>query len=372
MRRSPDTRTWLEIDLARLRANLQRIARVVAPCRVMVILKADAYGLGARRLAPELVAAGAARIGVASAQEALELLDCGVPLQVLGELLPEEIPELVRHGVVLPAADLAGAAQIAMEAERQQRTATVQLKIDSGMGRLGIPLAAASRVVPEIAALPSLKVAGIYSHFPMATPAGEKFTRAQLAAFCGMLNRLTRRGVTFDDIHIANSDAINNFAEVSHPPFNMVRCGLNLYGVAAAGDDKLGLEPVFSLKTRLVACRKLPAGITIGYDATYRLPQAVTVGTIAAGYADGLPLALSNRGYVLINGAVCPVLGRLSMDYTTVSLAQAPAAQPGDEVVCLGTAGEKAIDVAQWAGLKGTHAYEILCSFGKRVQRCYT
>jgi alanine racemase len=129
--------------------------------------------------------------------------------------------------------------------------------------------------------------------------------------------------------------------------------------------------PVLTLKTRLTAIRTLPAGTGIGYGHTYRLHHATRVGTVSAGYADGLPLALSNRGYLLIHGVPCPVIGRLSMDYTTVSLESVPEAQVGDEVVCLGGTGIHALTVEDWAALKNTHPYEIICSFGNRVQRRY-
>ncbi|MDX9979288.1 MAG: alanine racemase C-terminal domain-containing protein, partial [Lentisphaeria bacterium] len=133
----------------------------------------------------------------------------------------------------------------------------------------------------------------------------------------------------------------------------------------------LHLEPILSLKTRLVAIRDLPAGMRLGYGLTHRLVENTRVGTVAAGYADGLPLALSNRGYLIVRDTLCPVLGRVSMDYVTVSLAHVPDAAVGDEVVCLGGEGPAAVTVDQWAELKGTHPYEIICSFGTRVERRY-
>ena len=178
--------------------------------------------------------------------------------------------------------------------------------------------------------------------------------------------------MTFVERHMAASDAINNFPASTLAPFNMVRTGINLYGYC---DNEVAhtmdLQGVVELKTRLAAVRKLPAEATIGYGRTYKLRKNTIVGTIAAGYADGLPLALSNRGYVLINGKFCPILGRLSMDYTTVLLDEVPEAKCGDEVVCIGTQGENSILLEEWAQLKGTHAYELLCSFGSRVKRIY-
>ena len=178
--------------------------------------------------------------------------------------------------------------------------------------------------------------------------------------------------MTFPFVHIAASDALNNFPESTRPPFTLCRCGINMYGYCDPEvRPSMHLVPVVELKTRLAAVRILPAGASIGYGRMHRLRQDTRVGTIAAGYADGLPLALSNRGYVLVNGRLCPVLGRISMDYTTISLENVPEAQPGDEVVCVGTQGDQTITLEEWAQLKGTHAYELLCSIGSRVGRSY-
>ncbi len=365
-------RVWVEIDLATVGDNYRRIAAAVAPARVMAVLKANAYGLGGLPVARALAAAGAGCFGVAEPNEAFELTPLGLPVHILGAVLPEELPELVRHDVVLPLTDLAAARRAGAEATRQGRRARGHFKIDTGMGRLGIPLDEAAETVRAAWPTPGLICAGIYSHFPAAFRGGDAMTRRQIDGFVALLEGLEREGMRFECRHIANSDAINNFPRAAQPPFNLVRTGINLHGsFDTEGRRRLSLRPVLTLKTRLVAARRLPAGHSIGYGCTYRLPSATTVGTISAGYADGLPLALSNRGYVLIRGCPCPVLGRISMDYTTVSLEQAPAAAVGDEAVCLGGEGPQAISVEDWAQLKGTHPYDIICSLGNRVRRCY-
>ena len=164
----------------------------------------------------------------------------------------------------------------------------------------------------------------------------------------------------------------NNFPESTRPPFTLARCGINMYGYYDNSvQQSMQLAPVVELKTRLAAVRTLRAGASIGYGRMHRLLRDTRVGTIAAGYADGLPLALSNRGYVLVRGRLCPVLGRISMDYTTISLDDVPEAVPGDEVVCFGRQGDRFLPLEEWAQLKGTHAYELLCSIGTRVRRVY-
>jgi alanine racemase len=173
-------------------------------------------------------------------------------------------------------------------------------------------------------------------------------------------------------VHIAASDAINNFRAARRAPFNMVRTGINLHGsFDPNGRRALKLQSVLSLKTRIAQVRTLPAGSTLGYGRTWCLARPTRVATISAGYADGLPLALTNRGHVLVNGAPCPVIGRISMDYTTVDVTRAGNVKAGDEVVALGGKGKYAVTPDDWAALKGTHAYDIICSFGNRVERVY-
>ena len=366
------SRVCLEVSLPTLRDNFRKIAAAVAPCAVIAVLKANAYGLGVKSIARALAGCGAARFAVAELNEALALVPLGRPVQILGSVLPAEIPEAVAAGIILPIVDLPTARLISAEAVAQGRPAVCQFLVDTGMGRLGMLAAEAERSIHEVQRLPGLVCDGLYSHFPMAYRNACEYTEGQIAQFLGLLARLEAAGIVFAWRHIANSDAINNFPRTFQPPFNAVRTGINLHGsFDTEGRRALDLRPVLALKTRLASVRWMPEGASIGYGCTYRLPRDMTVGVVAAGYADGLPLALSNRGYVLIRDRPCPVLGRVSMDYTTVSLEQVPEAQCGDEVVCLGGRGPHAITVEQWAQLKGTHPYEIICSFGSRVRRCY-
>ncbi len=365
-------RVWLEISLETLIRNYQKITEAVAPCTVLAVLKANAYGLGVLPIAEALSRAGASCFGVAEPHEALQLLPLGKPVQILSSVLPDEVEPMVAAGVTLPVTDGETAVRISEAAVRCGKTAVAHVKLDTGMGRLGVLAQEALPVIERAAALPGLRLEGIFSHFPYAYETGSELTNRQMDLFCSILEQAAGRGILFAKRHIANSDAINNFPRACREPFNQVRTGINLHGsFDTAGRRALRVAPVLSLKTRLTAIRTLPSGTGIGYGHTYRLHRATRVGTVSAGYADGLPLALSNRGYLLIRGVPCPVLGRLSMDYTTVSLESAPEAQVGDEVVCLGGAGIHALTVEDWAALKNTHPYEIICSFGNRVERRY-
>ena len=366
-------RVWVEIDLDRLRANYRRIAAAVRPARTLCVLKANAYGLGVEPYAAALSRTDCVGFGVAEPYEALQLLPFGKPVQILSSILPDEIGPMVEAGVTLPVIDVQTAKLIDAAAKRSGRKATVHFKLDTGMGRLGILAADAPRVIREVVAgCPHLDCEGIFSHCPTAFDPADEFANDQIALFKAILKDVAKDGITFRKVHIAASDAINNFPAAKRAPFNIVRTGINLHGsFDPNGRRVLKVESVLTLKTRVAQVRLLPAGTTLGYGRTWCLAKPTKVATISAGYADGLPLALTNRGHVLINGAPCPVIGRISMDYTTVDVSKAGDVKPGDEVIALGGKGRYAITPDDWASLKGTHAYDIICSFGNRVERVY-
>ncbi|HRR06554.1 MAG TPA: alanine racemase, partial [Victivallales bacterium] len=324
------------------------------------------------KIAESLSDAGTHSFGVAELNEALQLIPLKKNIQILGAILPEEIEEALKNKIIIPICEEKTATLISNIARKKGIIARCHILIDTGMGRLGIRFEKAKKIIPEIMNLKNISFDGIYSHFPNAYQQNCPYTKKQIEDFKELLNYLNKKGINFKTIHIANSDAINNYPETFKNPFNTVRTGINLHGnFDPEGQRSMKLKSILTLKTRLASIRKLPAGAFIGYGCTYKLPEDTIVGTISAGYADGLPLALSNRGYVLINGKQCPILGRVSMDYTTISLMQVPESKIGDEVICLGGKGLNEITVDQWAKLKGTHSYEIICSFGSRVKRIY-
>lgn len=369
------SRVTLEVDLGTLERNFRKIAEGVAPLGVVAVLKANAYGLGMPPVARRLGAAGAAGIATAELSEALEAqVATGgrVPVGILGSLLPDEIAPAVRAGIRIPLSDMAEAQAVSREAVRRKKTAVCHVALDTGMSRVGVRLDEAEALVPRFAALPGIRLEGLYSHFPTANVPGDPATAAQVRAVKALVRRLAARGIRFAALHLANSDGINNVPAACRAPFTHVRAGINLHGsFDPLGNRRLKLEPVFSLKARLAQVRLVKAGSTIGYGRTWTAPRDMLVGTVAAGYADGLPLALSNRGSILVGGALCPVVGRICMDFTTVDLGQVPGAKPGDECVCLGRQGGREIGIDEWATLKGTHAYEVLCAIGSRVRRIH-
>lgn len=363
-----ESRVRLEIDLPTLAENFRRIAKNVFPARVMAVLKADAYGMGVLPVAQTVIRAGADRIGVAELGEAAILSPrVRVPVQVLSGLLPQEVAGAVALGVVCPVTDLALARALSKEAARCRKTVRFHFKIDTGMGRMGIPVSEAEAVIRRVMKLPRLEAEGIFTHFANANLSDDPRTSRQIAAFGALLGRI--KDIPFRLVHLANSDGINNFPSAYA---DLVRTGINLYGVFdLSGRHAYRLKPTLRLKTRLIAKRLLPAGHPIGYGGTHLLKAATWVGTLPAGYEDGLPLALSNRGRVLIRGISCPILGRISMDYTTVDLTACAKARVGDEAILFGRGGKHEITVEDWARIKNTHPYDILCALGRRVERVY-
>ena len=379
-------RVTVEIDLKALVRNYRKIAAHVKPAKVLCVLKANAYGLGVADYAKALASAGCTLFGVAEPFEALELLRVLAPVgassdsrkartsraevQMLSSVLPDEIDEMVKAGVILPIIDVPTAKLISAAAVKAKTVAKVHFKLDTGMGRLGILAKDALAVMQEVMKLPNLDCEGVFSHFPMAYDPKDPFTKRQIALFKRIVADAGKLGFTFKKVHIAASDGINNFPECAKRPFTVVRTGINLHGsFDPYGKKALKVEPVLTLKTRVAQVRELPAGTTLGYGRTWCLSAPTRVATISAGYADGLPLALTNRGFVFIGGRRCKIIGRISMDYTTVDVSDVPNVKPGDEVVCFGKCGNDSITPDDWAALKGTHAYDIICSLGNRVQR---
>ena len=384
-------RVTVEIDLKALVRNYRKIAAHVKPAKVLCVLKANAYGLGVGAYAQALAKAGCSLFGVAEPYEALELrralsspvsrlsslsssrvlrLSSSPDIQILSSILPDEIPEMVKAGVILPVIDVPTAKLISAAAVKAKTVARVHFKLDTGMGRLGILAKDALAVMREVKKLPNLDCEGVFSHFPMAYDPKNPFTKRQIKLFKEIVEAAAREGFQFKKVHIAASDAINNFPETARKPFTVVRTGINLHGsFDPNGLKALKVEPVLTLKTRVAQVRELPAGTTLGYGRTWCLNAPTRVATISAGYADGLPLALTNRGFVFIGGKRCPIIGRISMDYTTVDVSAVKNVKPGDEVICFGRCGKDSITPDDWASLKGTHAYDIICSLGNRVQR---
>jgi alanine racemase len=362
----------LTVDLDAVVENLRAIRRVVGrDVGVLAVVKSFGYGLDGARIASALQAAGVSFFSVAYPDEGVALRDAGVTRPILvHNVLPLEVGKVVGRGLSAEVWSEETIVALAAEAERQQRPVRVHLKVDSGMGRAGCVPGDAPRLAASIRDSRWLRLDGLMTHFASSEdPAADDDTRAQIAVFRGALAAVTEVAGRPRWVHACNSAAIARFPEAH---FDMVRAGLGLLGYVRVGGAPLeGQRPVLRLVTRVVSVRELPPGQAVGYNATWSTGDApATVAVVALGYGDGYPWSLSNRGWMVVRGVRCPVVGRVSMDVTTLDVSAAPGVRAGDEVVVFGP-GDGEPELEQLAAAAGTIPYELLTRLTSRVRRVY-
>ncbi len=367
-------RCWAEIDLAALERNLRLIRAALPPhMRYVAVVKADAYGHGLPQIAGRLMHAGADLFAVANAAEAAALRELGPgwPILVLSPVLPEEDPLLADYELAATVSTFDEVERFDAAGKAAGRTISVHLKIDTGMGRLGVWHEEAGALYDRIAAAKNLHLAGIFTHF--ASPDEDPvFTAEQRRRFLGALDRFPGLKPEELFIHADNSAGIETMPGAS--PFNAVRVGLLQFGVLPHAGTLLSsvhAEPVCSFRTRIGITKKLPRGTTVSYGRTRALDRDSTVAVLCAGYGDGVPRAVSNRAQVLVRGRRCPVLGRVTMDQTVIDVTDVPGAARGDEAVLIGRQESGEITVAEFSRWADTIPWETLCSITKRVPRIY-
>ena len=359
----PDIRpTWAEIDVGAFERNVEAIA-ARQPARLIALLKADAYGHGAVELARRCRPDRVAMIGVALLEEALDLRRAGItlPILVLGALSEAQVRTALDEDITMGVPGPESLEVIAGVA--REREVAIHLKLDSGMGRMGVVESELPRVIELLRSAPQLRIDAIYTHFANAGDPTDPFTDQQLARFDALLATLREAGVSAPKHHAANSAATMR----GITPGDYVRVGLALYGAEPLDAGSSRLEPVMRWRTAIVRLKELPPGSAIGYGHTFHTKRESRIATLPVGYADGYSRRFSNRGEVLVGGQRAPVVGRVSMDLTTIDVTDVPSAAPGDEVVLLGDG----ITAEELAGKLDTISYEVFCSVSKRVPRLY-
>ena len=364
--------TWVEIDLDRFAANLQSIRRHAGPGReVLLVAKADAYGHGSADMAAAAEREGVTQLGVATLLEGMQLRRAGskLPIMAMSPLLQGEIPEAVAHAIDPTVCDLAFARALSDEAIQAERAVRFHVEVDTGMGRTGVHLHEAEAFLEEACALPGLRLASVYTHFPDADARDLSYATNQTRRFAEFIDRLEARGLKPPRVHAANSAGTVNLPDAL---FDWVRVGLIAYGLRPSHDEaQLSLSPVMSFRSRLVQVRDLPAGANVSYGRACTLARATRVGVVPVGYGHGYSWLLSNRGHMLVGGRRVPILGRVTMDLTMVDVTGVPSAAVGDEVVLFGEQLGASLPVEEVATGSETLAYEVLCTIGKRVTRLY-
>lgn len=367
-------RCWAEIDLAALERNL-RLIRSSLPLhmRYVSVVKADAYGLGLHQTAARLMHAGADLFAVANVGEAVALRELGPgwPILVLGPLLPEEDQLVAENELIATVSSLGEVTRLNAAGHAAGRAISVHLKIDTGMGRLGIWHEQAPDLVAALQAAPWLQLAGVFTHFASSDD-DPAFTLEQRRRFLAALGRCPTLDLHALFVHADNSAGIETMDGAA--PFNAVRVGLLQFGVQPQRHallDQVRTESVFSFRTRVGLVKTLPRGTTISYGRTCTLDRDTTIAVLCAGYADGLPRAASNRAQVLIHGQRCPVLGRVTMDQTIVDVTAVEGVAIGDDVVLVGRQQQEEITLAEFSRAADTIPWETLTSVTKRVPRVY-
>lgn len=360
--------TYTEIDLSAIKHNIAEIKKLInGDLKYMAVVKANAYGHGAPAVARAAVEAGANYLAVANLKEALELREAGIisPVLILTESPTSVMDEIVHYELTQTVYSYSEAKALSDEAAKRNKQAKVHVKIDTGMGRVGVVPSEAIAFVAQLSSLPNLQLEGIFTHFAKAEDVEDDFTTKQYEKFAQIVKRL-------ENIPLKHS--ANSAATLFHPQtrLDMVRIGLMMYGLYPFGPSRrlISLKPALSFKTRVTYLKKVPAGTPLSYGGTYTTDSPTTIATIPVGYADGFSRRLSNRGQVIIRGKRFPVVGRVTMDLTMVNVGDAKI-ERGDEVVLIGEQNGQAITADEIAGLEDTIAYEVICGIGKRVPRIY-
>jgi alanine racemase len=363
---------WAEIDLDALTHNLSVIrARAGAGVRIMLVIKADAYGHGAVAIGNHAVRCGVGALGVGTSAEALELRQSGLrlPILVLGTIIDDEAADALRHGVHIALHSSDRRAMIQDLARRLGLRAKVHLNVDTGMGRLGVLSGRAMELLREIRASSHLDLAGTMTHVSAPDGAFAASTAEQGRLFESVLREARAERLLCGWIHMANSASI--FTDL-RPRYDTVRPGISAYGILPSDLPGSGdLRPILSLKSQIVFLKDIPRDAPVGYASTWRAPQPTRIATLPVGYNDGVPWRLANRGEVLVRGVRAPIVGRVSMDYITVDVGHIRGVRVGDAVTLIGNDGGQSISVEEVARHADTIAYEITCAVGKRVRRVY-
>jgi alanine racemase len=363
--------TVVEVSLARLAENFRAIQAAVAPAVVMPIVKANAYGHGLVPVARHLVSLGARSLGVAFLEEAVALREAGVtvPVLVMGGIFGDQIPIFLRHGLTLTASSIDKLRQIDEIANGMGVTATVHLKIDTGMERIGVHYYNARGLLERAADCRRVRVEGIYSHFANADALDLSSARLQLSRFLEVLEWYDKQGVAPPVRHMANSGAVLQLRE-SH--LDLVRPGILLYGVYPSIEVRqtIPVKPALALRSRVVYFKVVTPGHPVSYGSTWQSDHPVRVVTVPVGYGDGYFRALSNVAHVLIRGRKYPVVGRVCMDQIMVNI-EWETAYNGDVVTLLGSDGDELITCEHLAEWAGTIPYEVLTNLNTRIPRVY-
>jgi len=365
--------TWAEIDLAAFRHNFREIERKLRKgVSILSVVKADGYGHGMEEIARASLSCGAKILGVANIEEGIFLRKRGIraPILVLGSVYPlSNFTYILRYDLSPTICSLVASEELSKIARRAKKKVRVHIKVDTGMGRIGISAENAVDLVQRVLQLPGIIVEGIYTHLA-AADSDYEFTVEQIRKFQSVVDELERDNIRIKYKHAANSTAVLSYPDAH---FNLARPGISLYGLApfAGAEKEIDLKPVLQLKTKIVFIKRVKKGTSISYGRTWRAEKDSVIATLPIGYADGYNRLLSNRAEVLICEKRVPIVGRVCMDMCMVDVTSLPDVKVGEEVVLIGSQGKERITADEIAKIIGTITYEVVCGISKRVPRIY-
>ena len=367
-------RTWCDVSLDNLEYNINQIkSRVSENVKLCGIVKANAYGHGVEEIAANLIEHGFDYLAVAFIDEAVELRLCGIehPILILGNTPKDTVEQVVEYNITASVYNIETAKMLSAEAVKQNKTAKIHIKIDTGMSRIGfLPTEQSIEEITSVSKLPNIYIEGIFTHFANSDANDETMTLKQFDKFMYVVSVLESRGINIPVKHCCNSAAIIKYP---HMHLDMVRAGIILYGMYPSDIEyDINLKPLMNFKTSVINVKTMQPGETISYGATYTVEKPMKVATIAVGYADGYSRLLSNRGRVLVNGQFANILGRICMDQCMIDVTNVHNISIGDEVVLFGTDENENLPIEELAVKLGTINYELPCVINNRVPRCYT
>lgn len=376
------------IDLDAIQANIQNLKQMTHPAaKFMAVVKANGYGHGAVNVAKKALESGAHWLGVARLSEAVELRENGIdaPILVFGYIHPQQLDRVLDLDLVVTVYGFAMAKELSYGARALNKTIKTHLKVDTGMGRVGLIIEKtdkdlaqkkapnhALKEIEKIVKLPCIDLKGIYTHFAAADSQDKTYTRRQIDSFASLVDGLKKKGVEFELCHAANSAGIMEFPG-SH--FDMVRAGISIYGLypsCEVDQSKVKLVPAMTLTSIVTSVRKVPKGFFVSYGMTHETQRATRLASVPIGYGDGFSRQFSSRGIVLVNGQRAPVVGRVCMDQTLIDVGHIPGVNPGDEVVLMGSQGKETLGADELANKINTINYEIVSALTSRVKRIYS
>lgn len=371
---SPLPRAWAEINLTHFERNIQKIKSVLPDgIRYIAVVKADGYGHGVGHIVERLLQCGVHAFAVANVREGSDVRYIAPQAEVcvLGPTLPEEMESAVADRLTVAVSDIAEADAFNALALSRDKHIAVNLKIDTGMGRMGVWHENAEELIRHVLALPALKLRGVFTHFSSADSSLE-YTQTQRERFLSVLEKIPESVRSNLWIHADNSAGLESFS--CRPPFNAVRVGILQYGLPPASGSffsKVSPEPVLAFRSRIGLIKTLPAGSAVSYNRTKILSRDTRIAIVTAGYGDGIPTAASNRAEFLVRGKRVPVIGRVTMDQTIVDISEVPEARIGDVVTLIGDADDAQISIEEFCSWGDCISWEALVSITKRVPRIY-